>query len=241
MTPITTSILLGITAAMANGFGGAILVQKEWDKRYLRYFIALGSGFMLGTSLLEMLPESIRLAGPNASLLVLAGYFIVHFFEHTVTAHFHFGEETHAEEFTASHRIYSVIFGLVIHTFFDGIAIASGFLVSNWLGWIIFLAVILHKVPEGFTASSVMLAAGRSKTASWAASGLLGVATLMGVLTVTVFTRSLSAGLPLSAGVTLYVAASDLIPEVNRERGIGVALAVFLGIGMFLGIQELFH
>jgi ZIP family zinc transporter/zinc and cadmium transporter len=241
MTPITTSILLGITAAVANGFGGAILVQKEWDKRYLRYFIALGSGFMLGTSLLEMLPESIRLAGPNASLLLLAGYFLVHFFEHTVTAHFHFGEETHSEEFSDSHRIYSVIFGLVIHTFFDGIAIASGFLVSNWLGWVIFLAVILHKVPEGFTASSVMLAAGRSKRASWAASALLGVATLLGVLTVTVFTRSLSEGLPLSAGVTLYVAASDLIPEVNRERGIGVALAVFLGIGMFLGIQQLFH
>jgi zinc and cadmium transporter len=241
MSPITTSILLGITAAIANGLGGAILVQKEWDKRYLRYFIALGSGFMLGTALLEMLPESMRLAGPNAPLLVLAGYFIVHFFEHTVTAHFHFGEETHAEEFTASHRIYSVIGGLMIHTFFDGIAIASGFLVSNWLGWVIFLAVILHKVPEGFTASSIMLAAGRSKAASWAASALLGLATLLGVLTVTVFTRSLAEGLPLSAGVTLYVAASDLIPEVNRERGIGVALAVFLGIGMFLGIQELFH
>lgn len=241
MSPIATSILLGITAALANGFGGAVLVQKEWDKRYLRYFIALGSGFMLGTALLEMLPESIRLAGPNAPLLVLAGYFLVHFFEHTVTSHFHFGEETHAEEFAGSHRIYSVILGLVIHTFFDGIAIASGFLVSNWLGWVIFLAVILHKVPEGFTASSVMLAAGRSKRASWAASGLLGIATIIGVLTVTVFSHSLAEGLPLSAGVTLYVAASDLIPEVNRERGIGVALAVFLGIGVFLGIQKLFH
>ena len=241
MNSITTSILLGLTAAMANAFGGAVLVQKDWDKRYLRYFIALGSGFMIGTALLEMLPESLQIAGPNAPLLLLAGYFLVHFFEHTVTSHFHFGEETHAEEFLATHRIYSVIFGLVIHTFFDGIAIASGFLVSNWLGWVIFLAVILHKIPEGFTASSIMLAAGRSKRVAWAASGLLGLGTIVGVLTVTVFTRSLSAGLPLSAGVTLYVAASDLIPEVNRERGIGVALAVFAGVGLFLGIQRFFH
>ena len=241
MTAYTTTILLGVAAAMANGFGGAVLVQKDWDKRYLRYFIAIGSGFMLATSLLEMLPESIHLSGPNAPLLLLAGYFIVHFFEHTVTTHFHFGEETHAEEFVATHRIYSVIFGLVIHTFFDGIAIAAGFLVSNWLGWVIFLAVILHKVPEGFTASSIMLASGRSKMVAWAASALLGVATIIGVLTVTVFTRSLDAGLPLSAGVTLYVAASDLIPEVNRERGIGVALAVFAGVGLFLGIQHFFH
>jgi ZIP family zinc transporter/zinc and cadmium transporter len=67
------------------------------------------------------------------------------------------------------------------------------------------------------------------------------MATVIGVLTVTVFTRSLAAGLPLSAGVTLYVAASDLIPEVNRERGLGVALAVFAGVGLFLAIQRLFH
>ena len=241
MTSITTSILLGVTAALANGFGGAVIIQQDWDKRYLRYFVALGAGFMLGTALLEMLPESIHLAGPNAPLLLLTGYFIVHFFEHTVTSHFHFGEETHHEEYADSRRIYSVLFGLIIHTFFDGVAIASGFLVSNWLGWLIFLAVILHKVPEGFTASSIMLAAGHRKRDAWLASAVLGVATVIGVLTTTVFTRSLSAGLPLSAGVTLYVAASDLIPEVNRERGVGVALAVFAGVGMFLLLQHFFH
>ncbi len=241
MNSITTSILLGVAAAAANGFGGAVIVQKDWDRRYLRYFIALGSGFMLGTALLEMLPESMRVAGPNAPLLLLTGYFLVHFFEHTVTSHFHFGEETHTEEYAQPHRVYSVLFGLLIHTFFDGIAIASGFLVSQWLGWMIFVAVILHKVPEGFTASSVMLAGGRSKKAAWLASAILGGATVLGVLTVTVFTRSLPAGLPLSAGVTLYVAASDLIPEVNREPGMGVALAVFLGVGVFLGLQYFFH
>src|SRR5260370_21860258 len=134
MSPITTSILLGLTAAGANALGGAIIVQKSWNRRYLQYFIALGSGFMLGTALLEMVPESIRLAGASAPLLVLGGYLIVHFFEHTVTSHFHFGEETHAEEFVRSHRGYSFLFGLIIHTFFDGIAITSGFLISNWLG-----------------------------------------------------------------------------------------------------------
>lgn len=241
MTPINAIILLGVAAAAANGFGGAVIVQKNWERRYLRYFIALGSGFMLATVILEMLPESIQIAGKNGPLLLLTGYFVVHFFEHTVTTHFHFGEETHTEEYDRPHRAYSVILGLIIHTFFDGIAIASGFLISQFLGWIIFLAVILHKVPEGFTASSVMLASGHSKKSAWLASLLLGCATVLGVLTVTVFTRSLPAGLPLSAGVTLYVAASDLIPEVNREPGIGVAIAVFLGVGAFLGIQHLFH
>jgi zinc and cadmium transporter len=240
LNPITTSILLGLAAALANGLGGAVVVQKDWERRYLRYFVALGAGFMLGTSLVEMLPESIQLVGPRAPLLLLVGYFIVHFFEHTLTGHFHFGEEVHAE-FGSLHRSYSVLFGLIIHTFFDGIAIASGFLISGWLGWIIFLAVILHKVPEGFTASSVMLAGGTTRKTAWLASAALGVATVVGVLTVTLFTRSITAGLPLAAGVTLYVAASDLIPEVNKEPGVRIALVVFVGVGLFLALRHYFH
>ena len=47
MHPIATSILLGLTAAAANVFGGAIIVQRHWERRYLRYFVALGAGFML--------------------------------------------------------------------------------------------------------------------------------------------------------------------------------------------------
>jgi len=241
MSPITTSILLGLTAAMANALGGAVIVQKNWDRRYLRYFIALGSGFMLGTALLEMLPESLRLAGPRAPLLVLVGYFVVHFFEHTVGGHFHFGEETHAEEFVRPHRSISVLLGLAIHTFFDGIAIASGFLISGWLGWVIFLAVILHKVPEGFTAASIMLASGRSKSVAWLASAILGLATVAGVLTMAVWSHALTASLPLASGVTLYVAASDLIPEVNKEPGIKMALVVFLGVGLLVLLQRFFH
>jgi zinc and cadmium transporter len=124
MNPILTSILLGLTAAAANIFGGAIIVQRHWERRYLRYFVALGAGFMLATALVEMIPESLELSGKPAALLVLLGYLIIHFFEHTVTPHFHFGEETHTSEFTHSHRSYSVLFGLIIHTFFDGIAIA---------------------------------------------------------------------------------------------------------------------
>src|SRR5437660_2161273 len=241
MNPILLSLLLGLTAAAANGFGVAVIVQKHWERRYLRYFVALGSGFMLATALLEMVPESFQLTDPRkASLLIMAGYFLVHLFEHTITPHFHFGEETHEEEFVAAHKGYSVLFGLAIHTFFDGIAIASGFLVSSWLGWVIFLAVFLHKIPEGFTAASVMLASGRSKRVAWAASALLGAATIGGVLMMAVFSRAVSAGLPLSAGVTLYVAASALSPEVNKEPGIAMAVLVFIGVGVWFVLHHLF-
>jgi zinc and cadmium transporter len=241
MHPIALSLLLGVTAAAANVLGGAIIVQRHWEHAYLKYFVALGAGFMLATALVEVFPASLQLRGQDGAFLVLLGYLIIHFFEHTVTPHFHFGEEIHSEHFAHGHTGYSVLIGLVIHTFFDGIAIASGFLVSNSLGWIIFVAIFLHKIPEGFTVSSVMLASGQSRRIAWGASVLLGAATFAGVLTMAVLRREVSFGLPLSAGVTIYVAASDLIPEVNREPGAKVALVVFLGVALFFALEHIVH
>ena len=79
MNPIVTSILLGLTAAAANVFGGAVIVQKNWQRNYLRYFVALGAGFMLATALVEMVPESLALGGRKGALLVLGGYLFVTF------------------------------------------------------------------------------------------------------------------------------------------------------------------
>lgn len=241
MHPILLSIVLGLTAALANVFGGAIIVHRHWERSYLKYFVALGAGFMLATAIVEVVPASLELNGKNAAFLILLGYLIIHFFEHAVTPHFHFGEETHSGEFVRGHKSYSVLVGLIIHTFFDGVAIASGFIVSNWLGWVIFLAVFLHKIPEGFTVASVMLASGQSRSVAWGASMLLGAATLAGVLMMALFRREINFGLPLSAGVTIYVAASDLIPEVNQEPGVGMALVVFLGVGVLFLLDRLAH
>jgi len=98
MHPIGLSVLLGLSAAAANLFGGAIIVQKNWERRYLRYFVALERVFMLATALVEMFPASIQLRGSGAGFLVLLGYLIIHLFEHTLTPHFHFGEEIHAAD-----------------------------------------------------------------------------------------------------------------------------------------------
>ena len=241
MNAIVLSLLLGMTAALANGFGGFIIVQQHWDRSYHRYFVALGSGFMLATALLEMIPQSASLAGTKTPIYVLAGYLLVHFFEHTVTTLFHFGEETHHDEFVHAHKSYRVLLGLLIHTFFDGIAITSGFLVSSWLGWVVFLAIFLHKIPEGFTVSSVMLASGSSRGAAFGAAAMLGVATMAGVLTMGLAQHWVSIGLPVSAGVTLYVAASDLIPEVNKEPGVKMPLLVFVGVGLLFVLDHFFR
>ena len=250
-TRIAVGALLGVTAAGANVLGGSLVTHREWSRRYLHYFIALGAGFMLATALLEMIPESLKLradssAGFNSGtdtvfLLVLAGYFLVHFFEHTVAPHFHFGEETHQHEISHAHASTAALLGLGIHTFFDGVAIASGLLVSTWLGGIIFIAIFLHKLPEGFTVASFMLASGRSREAAFVSACILGATTLLGMIFMFLVRGTLTYALPISAGVTLYVAASDLVPESNKEHGIGMALLVFVGVAVMLGLKLAFH
>ncbi len=232
-TPFLLSVLLGLGAAAANVLGGLVVVaRRRWNLLLLKYFIALGAGFMLAATFLRMLPESMRLS-QDAPMLVLLGYFLVHFFEHTVAPHFHFGEEVHDEVMMDPAVSTSAVLGLAIHTFFDGVSIASGFLVSIPLGLLIFFAVFLHKFPEGFTVASIALAAGRGKRGALGASLVLGGATLLGVLGMHRFAFAVSYALPLSTGVTLYVAASDLMPEVNEERGARMPVVVFLGVFLF--------
>ncbi len=227
------SLILGTIAALADIFGGLLLVRRNWESRYLRYFVALGAGFMMAAVFLEMLPESFRLSMEWAPVLVLVGYCAIHLLEHTITPHFHFGEETHHEEFLSRRAGDSVLLGLGVHALFDGVAIGSGFAVSNWLGWVIFLAIFLHKVPEGFTVASVMVASGRGRSYAFYSAVLLAAATLAGVLIIGLLPAWVRFGLPVSAGVAIYVAATDLVPEVNREPGIRMALIFFCGVLIF--------
>jgi ZIP family zinc transporter/zinc and cadmium transporter len=236
------SLMLGLLAALADVVGGLVLVRAKGIERYLRYFVALGAGFLMATAVIEMLPEGLKLnlahplLGPT---LIMVGYCAVHLLEHTFNAHFHFGEETHQGEFVSRHTGNSVVAGLSLHALFDGVAIGSGFLVSSRMGWLIFLAILLHKAPEGFTMASVMLASGRSRSAALYSAVALAAATLAGVLVIQLVPGWLSYGLPLSAGVALYVAATDLVPEVNQEPGIRMALVFFLGVAGFLLLRFL--
>jgi zinc and cadmium transporter len=232
---------LGLVAAAGNLIGGYFVVRRDWPRHVLQAFLALGAGYMLAVAFLEVIPESVRLGGERALLFVLIGFFLVHLFEHTIAPHFHFGEETHHEEISHHHARNTVLLGLIIHTFFDGVAIAAGFLVSTWLGAVVFVAVFLHKLPEGFTVASVVLASGQGRRNAILAAGLLGAATLLGVLLTSSLQEQLKYALPLSGGVTTYVAATDLLPEVNREPNWRMALLVFAGVASLLIMQYLFH
>ena len=179
---ILLALLLGAIAAAANVIGGLAIVRGQWSRAFLKYFIALGAGFMLAAALMEMIPESFRLSFRWTPLLVLGGYSLIHLLEHTITPHFHFGEENCPDELLSRHTSNSVVAGLAAHSLFDGVAIASGFVLSSWLGWVIFVAILLHKLPEGFTVASVMLASGHTRTAALTSAVIVAAATMAGVL-----------------------------------------------------------
>ena len=214
--------------------GGLILLsRRHWNDLVLRYFVGLGAGFMLATSLVHMLPVAVGGGGEQGPMLILAGYFLVHFFEHTVAPHFHFGEETHHHAMEAPSASWTALAGLSVHAFFDGLSIASGLAVSSSLGVLVFVAILLHKLPEGFTVASIAVASGQGRTGALRSSLVLAAATLLGALSL-VEPSWVGVALPLSTGVTLYVAASDLIPEVNSIRTFRMAAAVFAGVALSL-------
>ncbi len=219
-------------AALGNVIGAVVVVRHlRRELRLIDACLAFGAGFMLAVTLLGVLPEVLRNSS-SAAYYVLLGYFAVHLAQHVFTTHFHFGEETHRLTPAAGN---SALLGLTLHTFFDGVAIASGFLVSGRLGILLFLAVLLHKLPEGVTIASVMVAGGRSAGRAVAAAAVLGGATVLGVLLTGQIAPLARHGLALSAGVTLYVAASNLVPEFQAKRGWLSSLS-FLGgaVGFFL-------
>ena len=111
--------------------------------------------------------------------------------------------------------------------------IASGILTSLRLGVFLSLAVLIHKLPEGFTVASIVLSSGQSERTALRATILVAVATFAGIVLVVIAQPLLTYTLPLSAGVTLYVAASDLIPEVNHEGGVRASLLVLAGVALF--------
>ncbi|MGE5175709.1 MAG: ZIP family metal transporter [Hyphomicrobiales bacterium] len=234
------AVACAFVAAMANVGGGVLAVRASgWDRVRQSYFVAIGAGFMLAAVLLRMIPESFRLAGEgrvavlSVGSLILLGYLLVHAAEHVLVAHFHFGEETHHEHWVEPVVGTTALLGLALHTLFDGISIGSGFLVGPGLGVLIAIAIFLHKIPEGFTVASIMVAAGRSPRNAVGSAALLGAFTVAGALTISFWRASVHVALPLSAGAAIYVAATDLIPAVNETKGIKKPLGVFAGVLLF--------
>ena len=224
-------LLYALAAAAANLLGAlAVTTGARWGLRALNMMLAFAAGFLISVAFLDLFPEAIERTGEVAAVVALVGYLLVHLTQHTIGKHFHFGEETHAITRVVS---ISALVGLLLHTFVDGVAVASGARVSDTLGMLVFVAVLFHKFPEGLAISSLFMAAGAGQRAALAAAALLGAATIAGVFVTAHVGPLATHGLALSAGVTLYVGASNLVPEFQSTPGWRVPLSFFAGCALY--------
>ncbi|MEO7084437.1 MAG: ZIP family metal transporter [Gemmatimonadaceae bacterium] len=233
----SAALWYGVAAAVANVLGAiAVTSHDRWSVRALDAMLSFAAGFLISVSLVDLFPDSIKAVGPIAPAVVLGSYLLVHLTQHTIGRHFHFGEETHSVSELVSA---SALVGLLMHTFVDGVAVASGLQVSNGLGALVFVAVLLHKFPEGLAISSLFLASGASRTKAILAAGALGLTTIAGVLITDQWTLLRTYGLAVSAGVTLYVGASNLVPEFQDRPGLRIPLSFIAGCGLYFAARSL--
>lgn len=213
----STRIAYALAAASANLVGAlAVTSRARWSVRALDGMLAFAAGFMIAVGLIDLLPEALARGGRTAAVVALGGYLAVHLTQHVIGTHFHFGEETHRVSEAVS---VAALVGLLLHTFVDGVAVASGLDVGGAVGALVFIAVILHKVPEGLAISSLFLAAGQGRRRALLAAGALGLATIAGLLLTDHLSALRDHGLALAAGVTLYVGMSNLVPEFRARGG----------------------
>jgi zinc and cadmium transporter len=232
-----TELAYGVAAAAANVVGAlAITSGRRWSVQALDRLLAFAAGFLLSVAFVDLLPEAIMRGGQPAAIAALVAYLLVHLTQHTLGRHFHFGEETHAVTPWVSR---SALIGLMMHTFVDGVAVASGLLVSTTVGALVFAGVLIHKLPEGLAISSLFLAAGSTRQAAIFAAAALGLATFLGILLTESFATLQSYGLAISAGVTVYVGASNLVPELQRRGGWGTPLSFVAGCGAYFAARAL--
>jgi ZIP family zinc transporter/zinc and cadmium transporter len=224
-------MLYGASAAAANILGAlAVTSGRRWSVQALDRMLAFAAGFLLSVAFVDLLPGALARGGQAAAVTALVSYLLVHFTQHTFGRHFHFGEETHAITTTVS---VAALLGLLLHTFVDGVAVASGLLVNSVVGTLVFMGVLLHKFPEGLAISSMFLAAGASRRAALGAATLLGVMTFIGVLLTDHLSGLKTSGLAISAGVTVYVGASNLVPELQERGGWETPISLATGCGAY--------
>ena len=224
MSTLGYILLFTFIGSIGALIGGFILLSREKFALKISHFLAsFAAGVLLGSAFFDLLPEALHEGeeqGIDIFLWTLTGivfFFLVERFAHW----FHHHEEYHDENETKS-TLPLIIFGDTIHNFLDGIVIAGTFMVSIPLGITTAIAVFAHEIPQEIGDFGLMVHKGlkRSKiilvNIASAAVAILGA-----ILTYTLgetIQRQIPILISLTAGFFIYIAASDLIPEIHHEK-----------------------
>jgi zinc transporter ZupT len=210
----------GATCLITLG-GGLIAL---WLTAQRGFVLAFGAGALIAGALMEVVPDALELLESTKSswhhhhLLFACTLGFLCFYLLEQVAHNHSGLE-HAHHHTPTqHAGAWGALGIGIHSFLDGFAIGQGFQASNEVGWIITLAVLLHKLADGISTVGVMLSTHHTLKTTTVMLLLTAFAPIAGVLVQAVFTLStplLALLLSWFAGVFLYLGASSLLPAAH--------------------------
>lgn len=211
--------------------------------RVIPLLISLAVGALFGDALIHLLPESFETSSSPAltSLYVILG--IVSFF--LMERYLHWHHEHHEHSLNPVHPVaYVNIVSDGMHNFLDGLIIGASYLVSIPIGIATTVAVALHEIPQEQGDFGILVHAGFSPRKALLLNFLSGILALVGVVI------SLALGpeiedytaimIPLTAGGFIYIAGSDLIPELHHERGLMRSVSQFLmmviGIGLMFAL-----
>lgn len=227
-------------AALATLFGGWLVVRflPPGRPHLMRHLSGMAAGYLVAVTLVRVFPEAMEHGGHSTPLWTLGGFLLVHFIEHGISPHFHYGEETHTHEHSHLVGVLALV-GLSLHSFMDGMSLTAAMRSNAALGQLVFFGILLHRVPEGATISSIFLARGSSKRGAILAALVLALAAVFGALSQAVIHVPLGPVLGLSAGLALYVASSDLLPEAQKEKGWKSTLSLVAGVILFLATSAL--
>jgi zinc and cadmium transporter len=224
MANIWLNVFLSLVVVSALSFIGAItlMLRQERLKNLLLYLVSFSAGALLGDVFLHLLPEMRDTGfGVKEGAFILAGIIVFFVFEKYI--HWHHSHVEHQEGIHAV--VYLTIAGDSLHNMLDGLIIAGSFVISLPLGLATTLAVVFHEIPHELGNFAILVHGGWSaKKALWY-NFLSSFAAFFGGLIVLVFAKQLQTApsllLALGASSFIYVALSDLIPEIQKETDFG--------------------
>jgi zinc and cadmium transporter len=258
-SPFLFAFLSVLGVSLLSFLGVLFFLFEESDvRRSLLYFVSLSTGALLGDVFMHMIPEMAEHAETfTRDLYIVLGGIIFSFILEKIVhwRHCHMIPSTHVhsehenpEDHGHSHHQHPMgvvnIVGESMHNFIDGLVIAAGFLASIPIGLSTTLAVMLHELPHEVGNVAVLLHAGYSRKKALLYNCFSAAMSIVGVLLVFVFADSLSIGtymLPFAAGNLLYIAGSDLIPELHKEsnavKSFSQLLCILLGMVLMYGVK----
>lgn len=213
---------IGSIGALIGGL--ALLANKSFAQRISHFLAAFAAGTLLGAAFFDLLPEAAHEAeelGIDVYLWVLTGI-IVFFLMERFIHWFHHHEKQHQLEAEEKSTIPLIVAGDTLHNFVDGVVIAATFLVSVPLGIVSTFAVFAHELPQEIGDFGLLLHKGLSRKKVILVNILSAAAAFLGaVLTYTtgeVLERQVPILLAITSGFFIYIATSDLMPEINMEK-----------------------